>query len=307
MSAEVGSDLANGAAGASVLQAMQRPENILRAASGVLLVGGIALCFFTQAGGLFVILAPVLAALFLPLLQLAGVTQAVEECEATLTSRRRRAQQADGKFARFFRQPFYACACGIWSISRPIKNNHLRAGVRVALSLYFFAISVLVLVAAAYLIVAVVVIVVVLVIIGWVLSLNDRSGGGVTVRRRTGWFGDEHLEYTDAAGRKLGESRETTGFFGDRRQEHFDAHGHKVGQSARETGFFGDEKTVHYDQDGKTVGTSREETGFLGDPKTVHYDEDGRKTGESRPSKDLFGNDVIEHFDEAGNKTGETR
>ncbi|MGH9345003.1 MAG: hypothetical protein ACRD19_14735 [Terriglobia bacterium] len=288
--------------------ATNRSEIILRVACGILLFGGIAFLLLVQGGGeLFLLLAPALVGLFLPLLQLPALTATTEGWEGDLIRSRKRAQEADGKFARFVRRPFYACATGIWKASRSINNPHIRAAVRVALSLYLVALFLMFIVVATYVIIVVVFLLVAIAIIGWVLSLNNKSRGTVIGRRQVDWSGREKLVYRDASGKKTGESRERVGIFGDRRTEHVDTQGRKVGESRSQTGIFGDQKTTNYAQDGAKVGESREATGIIGDPKTIHYDNEGRKTGESRPTKDILGSDVIEHFDEKGDKNGETQ
>lgn len=302
----VTADATTGTFAAGALDVIRRPENVLRALSAGLLIGGLVLAF-SAGGAWFLILIPVLIGLFLPLLQIPSCTDRINHGESALASRRARAQQSEGKFASFFRRPFYACAAGIWHVSQAISNPHVRAAARLTMSLYLLALFAVIFVVGAYVIVAIVALIAVLALIGWILSLNDRSSGRVTGRRVRDWFGDERIEYTDGRGRKVGESRETTDLSGNPRVEHFDAAGRKSGESRQEANVFGGEKTVHYDRSGARAGSSREEADVLGSPQTVHYDPEGRKSGESRPGKDLFGDDVIEHFDSSGKKTGETQ
>jgi hypothetical protein len=199
------------------------------------------------------------------------------------------------------RRPFYACAAGIWSVSDPIKNPHLRAGARVALSLYFVTLFSFLLFIAAEIIIGLVIAVAMIGLMFWFFAHYDELRHGELPRRAH----PERVIHHDAHGNKTGESVEVEGVFG-RYTEHFDAHGNKVGESRSETGIFGD-KEVHSDRTGTEIGECREETGILGDSTTIHYDRAADKVGESRPKEDLLGNDVIEHFDKKGNKTGESR
>lgn len=301
-------------------------ELILRIVSGVLLAGGLTFCIFTQTGGqLFVLLIPVFAGLLVPLLQIPALTGFIERLETRVADRRSRAQASPGKFARFVRRPFYACAAGIWSLSDGIKGPHIRAGARVVLSLYFVTLFSFLLFIAAEIVIGLVIVVAMLWLMLWVFTHYDDLSRGQFPRRapseeaahpgvlgnkvrksreETGIFGDAKRVHHDRAGDKVGETRGETGIFGDPKGVHYNRAGDKVGESREETGIFGDSRTVHYDREGNKIGESREEAGMFGDTKTVHYDRAADKVGESRDTKDLFGNDVTEHFDKDGEKSG---
>ena len=294
----------------SFAEAIRQPVNILRAVCGLIVLAGLILGYHAQNGTFWVVLlGPVLVGLLFPLLQLRSWTNRVEAWEALLMKRRERARAADGKFARFFRRPFYACAGGIWRVSQRVGNPHVRAGMRVALSLYLVAISSFFLITAAYVIMAVVVMFLTLALIGWILSLSGSSGKRprrTTARKERDWFGNEKIVYTDETGSRVGTSREAVGIFGDRRTEHFDAVGKKTHETRQETGVFGEQMTVQYGQDGRAAGFAREEADLLGNQKLVYYDNEGRKTAESQETKDVFGNDVTERVDHPTKPTAES-
>lgn len=285
--------------GLGVLNVIGTPQNVLRLVSAGLLLGGVSILLYSRTEGLWLaILLPVFAGLVLPLMQVRTWSERFDRWERGFAARRAKANSKDGKFARFVQRPFYLCILGIWRVSRPIKNTHIRAGVRVVLSLYFLALFSFIMMISAYIVIAIVVLLLAIAFMGWVLSLSGKSSGPITGRRRRDWSGNEVVRYTDATGGVVGETHETVGIFGDPQQEHFDAQGRKTGESKRRTDLMGRETIVHFDREGQRTGISRDDTDVLGHPVTIHYDAAGDKTGESRERKDLLGNDIIERLDD---------
>lgn len=253
--------------------------------AGVVALGIVGFVWKADAGSqtlVFWIALPLLVGALLPIVSSAEVTGKVEGWEQSFENAFQKASRKDGKFARYFQRPLFRGSSYLWRITQPLPNSHVRAGVRMALALYFWLTMIALLFVAAYVIIAVVVLIVILAIVGWILSLQDgRRSGGYSRTIRT--------------------------FTGRRKQEHYDSSGEKVGESIATTTLLGSPKTEHFDTSGNRVGESRPNTTWTGEPKVEHFDASSNKTGESRPNTTLLGEPIAEHFDEAGHKTGESR
>jgi hypothetical protein len=258
-------------------------EHRIRLVAGALIL--ITLVVIWRADGsvqlMYMLLAlPLMVGAIVPLLSLPGPTARIESCEAIFELGLSRARRKDGKFAKYFQRPLYSGSRALWKGTALVKDRHIRAGLCLAVALYFWAVMIVLLVVAVYIVLAVIV---AIALVGWVLSLyyGGHGGGGYTRRVRT--------------------------VTGRRKQEHFSRAGQKIGESIETTTFRGEPRTVNFDAAGNRVGESRQESPWTGAARVVHYDKNGDRSGESRPTTTLLGNDVVEHFDASGHKTGESR
>jgi len=229
--------------------------------------------------------------------------EAVEQWGPFLEFRRDRAAFGVGMFASA-RRHTWAGGHAIWRLATPIRAESVRAGVRVALLLYYFGMFAIVGAFLAYIALALLVAVVILIVILaafllW-LHISDSDGDSMPgniaeTRYKSGFFGlDPHLEHVDKYGNKIGETRHSDGFLGlDPHLDHTDDAGRKVGETHDSDGFLGlDRHMEHTDDSGRKVGESRHSDGFLGlDPHMEHTDKHGRKIGESRQDDGFLGLD----------------
>jgi hypothetical protein len=252
---------------------------------------------------LFIILWPLLGALFLVIAKSDSGTSRVKRIQEWLLAK---FEKLDPKksYNKYFFRPF------LWAINRiatqtdKISNQHSSAAAWVFCTGY--AAYILLYIAIVIGMVAVAIAITIAIVMGiWEeLGRDDdddeyESGrerytgmppsGGRSVERE-GFFGN-YTEHQDADGNVIGESREQEGFLGTY-TEHRDTDGTVVGESRDQEGFFGD-FTEHRDADGAVVGESREQEGFLGN-YTEHKDADGNVVGESRKREGFLG-DYTEH------------
>lgn len=285
-------DTLTGEAAASFLR-----MHAVRLSSGAALVGILLFLFLgvdaTQQGVLFVLLAPLLVGVAVSAISADGMTDWINNWEQTFRSKRDKAREKEGKFARFFRRPFWGGSLKLWTATDGLSSAHVRAGLRMAVALYFWAVMIFLLAITAYITVAIVVLIF-MVAIAYKIYEFSQTGGRTTVRY-------------DNSGRTLGTSRQTTDWLGKPKTETFDASGKKVGESKPTQDWLGRPKVEHFDDKGAKTGESKPTEDWLGRPKTEHFDEAGHKTGESRPTEDWLGRPKVEHFDERGAKAGETK
>ncbi|MBZ5726476.1 MAG: hypothetical protein LAP87_15930 [Acidobacteriia bacterium] len=279
----------------------QRQEWILRGAAGLAIVLLFWFAYQNQYNGsALLVLAPLIAGAFVTALRLSEVSGAVDSVENWLKAGSARAASRQGKFARFFQRPFFGASLAIWHWTAPIRDAHLRAGVRVTAFIFVSGIAVTLLVMAVYIIVAIVVLMLTIAIIGWALSLSGNSGSSGRVVRVTryssDWLGRPKQEHFDNTGEKVGESKPDTDWLGRPKMVHTDAQGNKTGESKPDRDWLGNPKTVHTDAAGNKNGESKPDTDWLGGPKTVHTDAEGNVIGESREETDLLGRPKTVHY-----------
>ncbi len=255
---------------------------------------------FRNDGPKPLLLLPVLAGAAIAILRLPSISGAIDSIEGWLRTRRDKATENQGKFARFVSRPFYAQCLFVWRCTAPIPDAHVRAGMRLAILIIVSAGSLLLLVTAAYVLFAIVIFLFVLAIAFWIFSLWAGSGSSDTIttvtRRTSDWLGRPKEVHVDGSGKKIGESRATTDWIGNPKTVHTDTRGNVVGESRPTKDWLGNPKTVHKDAAGNAVGESRPSRDWIGNPITVHTDKDGNKTGESREETDLLGRRKVVNY-----------
>jgi hypothetical protein len=127
-----------------------------------------------------ILLLPLFAGLVLPLFRPERLQAWIDGRADKIAERRARARSGTGTIDRWWRRPYYAGLAAIWSLTGRIRDNYLRAGLRMTLLVYFIWMALLVALAAIY---AVMVVVVILLVLAFMLLilwffLRAMLGGG---------------------------------------------------------------------------------------------------------------------------------
>jgi len=234
-----------------------------------------------------------------------SLTVRIDQWEQTFEDRGQRAAAKGTKFARFFLRPLWGGSRAIWIKTVGVSQEHLRAGLRLTLLIYYFGLMIAVLAVVAYVSFVVIVGIAVIVFMFWLLmkylTRNDPPDDTydypvqltpqIAKSRIVEGLSGTRIVYEDKQGRKIGEGVEREGLMG-KYIEQRDVAGRKTGETREREGLLGDYEQ-HTDREGHTVAESREREGFLG-PYTEHRDVDHNKIGESREKEGLVG-DYTEH------------
>ena len=127
-------------------------------------------------------LGPLAVGALVPLASHQPLSTAVNRWDEYFTKSLERARARETKLARYFLRPFHQGNVALWSASERIADLNIRAGVRLAVALYFWALTIALLIVAAYILIAIVIIFVILLIIGWYLSSTSNGGTTTTYR-----------------------------------------------------------------------------------------------------------------------------
>ena len=232
-------------------------------------------------------------------LRLHAVSGAVHSIENWLNSGSARARDSDGKFARFFKRPFFSACLAIWRWTAPIPDPHLRAGVRLATLIIITGIAVVLLIMAIEILVAIAILILLIVVAGWFLSHSGNSGGRddeeTVTRHTTGFLGGRKDVHFDGADRKIAETTRETDWLGNPKLVRRDLDGNIVSESTPENDWLGNSKLVERDTDGTVISESTRESDWLGNSVTVQRDAEGNVIRESHEEEDIFGNKETVH------------
>jgi hypothetical protein len=149
--------------------------------------------YYTPRGGVMLLAAmPLMLGAMVAALRIPAIQAAVEGWGARFETRRARAAASRGKFARFVTRPVFALASRLWKMPSAVSDAHLRAGVRVAVLSYLFAVTAALLAAAAYIVIGLAIAVLLIAAFSWIVSFaNGQSSPRFTsVRRPKGMFPD---------------------------------------------------------------------------------------------------------------------
>lgn len=288
----------------SILQPRTWP--LYRVGSAIALIAIAVLSFVLKSPTLLLALSPIVFGSILALISSESFTARIDRWEHSFEGRGQRAATKDTKFARFFLRPLWAGSGAIWKKTEGVSQRHFRAGLRLALLVYYFGLMLAALAVVGYAAFVVIVVIAVLVFMFWLLmkylTRNDPPEDEVHIdypvqmtpqiaeSRRVEGLTGPRTEYYDKQGRKIGEARERDGLLGKYTEQY--RAGRKTGESRERDGLLG-HYTEHTDREGRTVAESRERDGLLG-PYTEHRDVGGKKIGESREREGLLG-EYTEH------------
>lgn len=140
------------------------PTLIARVAAGTVVLAAISGAILAPARGLVAaFLAPVLLGALFPLGRWTDGTDRVNGLERYLEGCLARAKAGTGKLGRYFLRPLFTGTLGIWKITAPVSDSHVRAGLRVTLTLFFGALMLVALAIVGYLLLMIVIAVAMLV------------------------------------------------------------------------------------------------------------------------------------------------
>ena len=249
-------------------------------------------------GSLVLLLLPLEIGALIVALRLHAVSGAIHSIENWLNSGSARARESDGKFARFFKRPFFSACQAIWRWTAPIPDPHLRAGVRLATLIIITGVAVVLLITAIEILVAIAILLLMIFVAGWILSRSGSSGDGDyegVTRPKPRLFGGHTDEHFDSANRKVAETTHETGWLGQPKMVRRDLNGNVVSESTPEKDWLGNAKVVERDTSGTVISESTRESDWLGNSVTVQRDADGNVIRESREQEDIFGNKETVH------------
>jgi hypothetical protein len=128
----------------------ERQEWIYRGAAGFAAILLFWFGYRSQNNGVALLfLAPLIVGAVITALRLPAVSGAIGSLENRLRAGAARAAERKGKFARFFRRPFFGSCLALWRWTAPISDVHLRSGVRVTALIFTCAIAITLLVTDA--------------------------------------------------------------------------------------------------------------------------------------------------------------
>ena len=213
--------------------------------------------------------------------------------------------KAKGSFlATWFFRPLYAGLSGSATLTAPVKDPYLRAGLTLGLQIFALFLALFVAYAVVMLVIALLFIALMFWIVSFILSEEKSApnvGRWVTRGRsetQQDILGNEYAQRYDDQGYKVGYSEKCTDMFGNEYQQHFSQEGKKTGHSEAKTDLLGQPYTQHYDQQGARAGSSEDQTDLLGDPYVQHYDEQGRRAGRSEERTNILGDKYVKHEEE---------
>lgn len=243
----------------------------------------------------FAILLPTLIGAAFPIGRWLTTTTWLNGLEVRLQAPPAAAAEHKGPLDSFVKQPIRSVCWFAFTRTRPVRDPHLRAGLRVAAVSYLVGALLSVLLVVGYVLVVVVLAVAVFGLMIWILFKYGLGVSGPETRITTDWMGNHVEKHYDEEGQYVGESRETTDFLGMPVKRHYDSEGGSAGESRPTTDLLGNPTIEHHDQEGHYVGESRPSQDLLGNPLVEHYDEGGAHTGTSRAMTDALGAPIIKH------------
>ena len=137
------------------------------------------------------LLLPLVIGATVPLAASSETTAAINGWRAFFERRLSAAQGKDGKIAQYFLRPLFAGTLRLWSATESLSDEHVRAGLRLAGLLFFWAVMLALFLLAIYIVVVIVVMIAIIALIGWFLSQNSsdseplRTGPGRRLREKT--------------------------------------------------------------------------------------------------------------------------
>jgi hypothetical protein len=266
-----GSDAAGAPKSARATSDGLDPVLVARVVAGVVLVAAITAVIVAPDRVLAaVLLAPVILGALAPLGRWTDGTDRVNGLSGYLEQGLAKATEGPGKFKRYFLRPLFAGTLWIWSRTAPVTDSHLRAGLRVALSLVFGALMLATLAIVGYVLL---IVVVALAMAAFVIKLlfeflSDSLGGNRSSSSQDG-RDDEEMRPEPAVVGLRGSRVVQEGFFVDTPTG---AAINSEGQIVSE-GFFVDTPTGRrIDEEGRLV----DEGLFFDTPTGIRLQEDGR-------------------------------
>ena len=163
-----------GAATAERIVTFLTTHRVRLIAAGVILVS-VAVALWNGESVLWLLLLPIIIGASIPLASVNKNSDGIDAWRSFFARSLARAQQKKGAFAKYFQRPLHAGSLTLWVKTDPIADSHVRAGVRLGIVCYLWAVMALALVVAIYLIVGIVIVIAILAIISWFMSLNDSS------------------------------------------------------------------------------------------------------------------------------------
>lgn len=221
----------------------------VRIAAGAFALAALLPALLLRNGIAMLLLAPALIGAAIPLAGSRPLSESVERWRETFLRVQARGMAGTGKFARYFLRPLAGGSLGLWRATEHISDPEVRAGVRLAAVLYFWAAMVALLLAAVYVIVGLIIFWIGLMIVGHLLGWDDNRSSGRYTEEPGGW-----------RQRLGGKQVVSDGLFGQNRTgTKVDAEGRVVSE-----GLFGDTPSgIKINDDGRIV---RE--GLFGDSPT---------------------------------------
>jgi hypothetical protein len=239
---------ANLSASASTAGTFVRAHRV-RLAAGAFVLAALLPTVLLHSGIALLVLAPALIGAAVPLAGSPPLSDAVERWRETFLRTHARGMAGSGKFARYFLRPLAGGSLGLWRATERISDPQVRAGVRLAAVLYFWAAMISLLLAAVYAIVGLIIICIGFMIVGHLLGWDDNQSSGRYNNETGGW-----------RQRLGGKQLVSDGLFGQTRTgTKVDADGRVISE-----GLFGDTPSgIKFNDDGRIV---RE--GLFGDTPT---------------------------------------
>lgn len=157
------------------IKAFLNQHGVRLAAAAVVLAALYLLARASPGAGAWSLLlwGPILAGAAVPLLSLPSCSDPVNDWRSYFVDGMAKARQKEGKYSRYFLRPLHAGSLLLWNRSEFIRDEHIRAGVRVAGICYFWGVMIFGLILVAYVIIAVVVLMIVLAIVAWFMEHSD--------------------------------------------------------------------------------------------------------------------------------------
>jgi len=191
-------------------------------------------------------------------------------------------------FAKWVMRPFYASLSGEATLTRPIKDRYLRAGVTITLQIYTLYLALFIASVTIYMVLFLLCLAFILWMIAYALS--DHSGSR-TMGRAVSWGLSRRSEPKED-------------IFGRQYTQHYDENYNETGRTETREDIFGRPYQQHISPEGDDTGHSEEREGFFGDRDVQHFNEQGDSAGRSEPREDVFGREYVQHFDKEGNPAG---
>lgn len=247
------------------------PVLVVRIVASVVLLAAITAVIVAPDRALTaVLLVPIVLGALLPLGRWTEGTDRVNELSGYLDRGLVKAKEGPGKFKRYFLRPLLAGTLWIWSGTAAVTDSHLRAGLRVSLSLVFGASMLAVLAVVGYVLL---IVVIALAMAAFVLKLlfeflSDSLSGKLSASSQGG-RDDEEMRHEPAVVGLRGSRVVQEGLFVDAPSG---TAINRDGQIVSE-GFFVDTPTGRrIDEQGRLV----DEGFFLDTPTAIRLQEDGR-------------------------------
>lgn len=240
---------------------------------------------------------PLLLAALLWQLKSRYAVAASDKLRGWVDRREAKARDKSGYFANFVEQPFMWCSRKLFELTSSIADQHLRAGVRLALWGYLFGLALFLAYAVTMFVLGLALVVGLFYVLGAVLGSEKNESQSSSRSGSAGYSPRPSYAFAD------GESREREGLLGAY-TEMRDANGNVVAESRQREGLLGT-YTETRDANGNVIAESRERDGLLG-PYTETRDADGNLVAETRQREGILG-PYTETRDASGNVVAESR